>query len=75
MSAARSDLACYGISCARSTYVCTRSSQASYSRSVHGKRLNAVGHEFEAEHEEAQATDDRYQNVFENINLHRAPLF
>ncbi len=38
---------------------------------VDGERLDAVRHEFEAEHEDAQAADHRHEDVFEDVRLHR----
>ena len=38
--------------------------------SVDRKRLDAVRHEFEAEHEDAQPADDRHENVLEDIYVH-----
>jgi hypothetical protein len=40
---------------------------------LHGEVLNAVGHEFQAEHENAQAADDRDSYVFEYVNCHPSP--
>ena len=38
---------------------------------VDGQRLDAVAHEFQAEHEDAQAADDRNDDVLEDIRFHR----
>ena len=42
---------------------------------VDRERLDAVAHEFEAEHEDAQSADHRYQDVLEDIRLHSLPLY
>ena len=41
---------------------------------VHREALNPVGHELEAEHEYAEAADDRNENILEVIDRHAAPV-
>ena len=41
---------------------------------VDGQRLDAVRHEFEAEHEDAEPADHRHENVLEDIGLHWSPV-
>jgi hypothetical protein len=41
---------------------------------ITGEVLDAVGHELEPEHEDAEPPDDGHQNVFEVVDLHEAPV-